>query len=318
MPILLEGFIRRLSATNVFHRMQIRSELAGLIPMEIFAYRKHLSPQAAAMVGKLLIPQWCKKHGVLFSVDWDEKNAFCNVAGPRHDALTRHPTLRVERWTRSAFENMSVFVVSPLGSPGPFQMRHGGPQGSSKGMGIFNNMGIVRTWYNSAVWSHGMQSEWLSPGSYESQALFPCLPWREDHEIAGKCYSDDKRGFTLSQAGLSYFLLTEGHNCWSVGGSVNFAKLQLFKFSIQKAKLVLKAGKVDTVFGNFEFCKKEFAMTRIPMLMGHKPAVCLDKLCVRPQKIHATTTRLGPSFVLLLRVLIAYAIVGRTMFLLWC
>ena len=51
-------------------------------------------------------------------------------------------------------------------------------------------------------------------------------------------------------------------------------------------------------------------MTGIPILMGHKPAVCIDKLCVTLQKIHATTMRLGPSFVLLLRILIAYVIAG--------
>ena len=96
-PILLEAFICRPSATNVFHRMQIRSELVGLLPSEFFAFRKQLSPQAAAMVGRLLIPEWCKKHGVLFSVDWDEKNALCNVARPGQDVVTRHPALRVER-----------------------------------------------------------------------------------------------------------------------------------------------------------------------------------------------------------------------------
>ena len=82
-PILLEAFIRRLSATNGFHRMQIRSQLAGLIPSGFFAYRKQLSPQAAAMVGRLLILQWRRKHyGVLYSVHWDVKNGFCNVARP--------------------------------------------------------------------------------------------------------------------------------------------------------------------------------------------------------------------------------------------
>ena len=177
-------------------------------------------------------------------------------------------------------------------------MRHGGPQGSNMGVGIFNNMGIVRNWYNTAVWTNGLQPELLRRGSYESQTLFPCLPWREGHQVAEICYSDDRRGFALSEEGLSYFLLTEGHSCWSVGGSVNSTKLQFFKISSKNSKQV-KAGKVDTVFGNLDFCKKDFAMTGIPMLMGHKPAVCLDKLCVRLHKIHATTMRLGPSYALL-------------------
>ena len=38
--------------------------------------------------------------------------------------------------------------------------------------------------------------------------------------------------------------------------------------------------------------------------------MCIDKLCVKLQKIRATTMRLGPSFVLLLQILIAYAIAG--------
>ena len=82
------------------------------------------------------------------------------------------------------------------------------------------------------------------------------MPWSEGHRIAEICYSDDRRGFALSEAGLSYFVLTEGQSCWSVSGSVNFAKLQLFKISIKNAKPVLKAGKVDTVFGNLLLQKR--------------------------------------------------------------
>ena len=46
------------------------------------------------------------------------------------------------------------------------------------------------------------------------------------------------------------------------------------------------------------------------MLMGHKPATCIDKMLVQLRKILGVTARLSPSFVLLLRILVAYAIAG--------
>ena len=46
------------------------------------------------------------------------------------------------------------------------------------------------------------------------------------------------------------------------------------------------------------------------MLMGHKPTTCIDKMLVRLRKILGVTARLNPSFVLLPRILVAYAIAG--------
>jgi hypothetical protein len=49
-PVLLEPSLRRLEATLVFQRQQRRFELLGTLPSCMFAYRKQLSPQQAALL----------------------------------------------------------------------------------------------------------------------------------------------------------------------------------------------------------------------------------------------------------------------------
>ena len=49
-PVLLEPSLRRMEATLVFRRQQQRLELKGTIPSCMFAYRKQLSPQIAALL----------------------------------------------------------------------------------------------------------------------------------------------------------------------------------------------------------------------------------------------------------------------------
>lgn len=49
-PVLLEPSLRRLEANVVFQRQQRRFELAGTLPSCMFAYRKQLSPQIAALL----------------------------------------------------------------------------------------------------------------------------------------------------------------------------------------------------------------------------------------------------------------------------
>jgi hypothetical protein len=49
-PVLLEPSLRRMEATLVFRRQQQRFETRGTIPSCMFAYRKQLSPQIAALL----------------------------------------------------------------------------------------------------------------------------------------------------------------------------------------------------------------------------------------------------------------------------
>ena len=49
-PVLLEPALRRLEATAVFRRQQRHFELHGVLPSCMFAYRKQLNPQVAALL----------------------------------------------------------------------------------------------------------------------------------------------------------------------------------------------------------------------------------------------------------------------------
>ena len=218
-----------------------------------FAYRKNLSPQAVAMVGRSLLALWCAKYAFVVSLDWDEKNAFCNVARAKQDKVTGHPALEVERWASHTYDSMQLCVVSPFGLVGPYKLRHGGPQGSNMGVGLFNNMGLVRTWFNDALWRNNLQPKSLRPGPYDSQALSPALPWKPDYLLPEICYSDDGRGFALSESALSYLLLTESHSCWAVGGSMIFSSCKysrsafaMVSCAIQREKSTLCSVSLNT------------------------------------------------------------------------
>ena len=53
---------------------------------------------------------------------------------------------------------MRILLVSPHGLLGPYPMQHGRPQGSSMGVGLYNNVGVVRTEF-----VHGVLGNSLSP-----------------------------------------------------------------------------------------------------------------------------------------------------------
>ena len=49
-PVLLQPYLRRLQATAVFRRQQRRLEALGMVPSEMFAYRRQLAPQQAGLL----------------------------------------------------------------------------------------------------------------------------------------------------------------------------------------------------------------------------------------------------------------------------
>ena len=70
-PVLLEPYLRRLEATIVFRRQQRRLELLNAIPSSMFAYRRQLSPQLAALLSRHLLRGWVVRLPI-YVVDWDE------------------------------------------------------------------------------------------------------------------------------------------------------------------------------------------------------------------------------------------------------
>ena len=116
----------------------------------MFAYQRQMQSQHAALVSRWLIARWvCGGHTICVA-DWDESNAFHNT--PRDDlsALTDVWCPGAAPWARQFYEGLRVHVV-PHGLSAPYTLAHGGDQGDSGGVGLYEVMGIIRTWYHAGV-----------------------------------------------------------------------------------------------------------------------------------------------------------------------
>ena len=91
--------------------------------------------------------------------------------------MSKDVAFQVEDRVRAVCDKMRILFVSPHGLLGPYPMKHGGPQGSSMGVGLYNNVAVVRT---EVV--HGVLAKGLSPGTMEKtdpepQRSIPRMPW---------------------------------------------------------------------------------------------------------------------------------------------
>ena len=80
-PVLLEPFLRRMESTAVFRRLQRLLELRGGMPSCMLAYRRQLSPQQAALLGRALLAAWTADGSEVHIADWDENQALGSVCG---------------------------------------------------------------------------------------------------------------------------------------------------------------------------------------------------------------------------------------------
>ena len=158
-PILLEGYINRNGDNNVFQRSQQSAETRGRSPTTCFGYRKQLSPQHAAIAARIVTAIWAVQHKQLWCLDCDEKNAFCNSVRNGHHAVSKDVAFQVEDWVRAICDKMRILLVSPHGLLGPYPMKHGGPQGSSLGVGRYNNVVLVRTDFVHLVLANNLSPE---------------------------------------------------------------------------------------------------------------------------------------------------------------
>ena len=83
-PVLLEPFVRRLEASIIYRRLMHHLESRGGVPSNMFAYRRQMPPQHAALLLRWLIAYWASSGASVHMGDWDERDAFCNI--PRTDA----------------------------------------------------------------------------------------------------------------------------------------------------------------------------------------------------------------------------------------
>ena len=110
-PVLLEPFIRRLEATIAFRRFMHHLESTGGLPSSMFAYRRQLPPQEAALLLRWLIAYWVSCGVIVSMADWYEINAYCNIpraaAGPLLDLLCEG----FGAWMRQYYSDFRIHVA---------------------------------------------------------------------------------------------------------------------------------------------------------------------------------------------------------------
>ena len=312
-PILLEGYINRNGDNNVFQRSQRRAETRGEFPTTCFAYRKQLSPQHAAIAARIVTAMGAVQHNELWCLDWDEKNAFCNSVRTGRDAVSKDVASQVEDWVRAMYDKMRILLVSPHGLLGPYPMQHGGPQGSSMGVGLYNNVAVVRTEFVHGVLANGLSPETMEKTNLDLHRSIPRMPWDLEKILPQICYSDDRRGYALTKDGLNYLLRTVRHAWWSTRGSVNFLKLKIFLIRFERGRLKYGEGEHDTYLGPMHLTNG-LMMTRIPLLVGHEPKECLENFKRKLNGILKAAGRTQPTYVLALRIILSFAVASPDYF----
>jgi hypothetical protein len=282
-PVLLEPYLRRLESSVVFRRLQRSMELNGTMPSSMLAYRRQLSPQYAAMVGRLLLAHWTAMGHEVHIADWDEENAFCNVPRGAAAVVAGTDAPELAPWLQQFYGAMDVYVVTPHGLAGPYHLQHGGAQGDSMGVGWYLYVGMRRTEYHRGVLTARLHPSAERGGGPPPGDICFCAPYDRAALVPEVGYSDDRRFFSKSPDGLAHLLEVAAHGCWSAGGVVNGSKLQIFSIKRVGARMVYCPGHIDTVLGPLDCQSAGLALCKIPMLAGEVPADAMEKTLARDQ-----------------------------------
>lgn len=176
------------------------------------------------------------------------------------------------------------------------------------GVGYFELMGIRRTEFHLGVLSRSVAPEDLRNGAPPWSEVCFTAPFDGSTLIPEVSYSDDRRFFARSDEGLCRLLDIACHGCWAGGGTVNNAKLKVFKVSQVDGALRLLRGVVDSSVGPLEYATAGLSLVGIPLLMGEHPRDAVAKALGRLHAVQRGVCRLRPSFILVLRVVLLYAI----------
>ena len=124
-PVLLEACLKRVETKIRFRRLMHQLEARGLVPSEMYAYRRQLPGALAGMTMRWLLASWVSRGESVRLLDWDESNAYCNI--PHEDlpvALAGiSPSLGL--WAAEFYRQFQVRVVTARGLTSPYGMIHG-------------------------------------------------------------------------------------------------------------------------------------------------------------------------------------------------
>lgn len=202
----------------------------------------------------------------MFIADWDESNAFCNI--PRRGAprLLDGIAPGLAGWCQSFYGALGVRVVTPFGLTDPYPLLQGGGQGDSMGVGLHLAVGIIRTNFHSGILQAGLHPADMTTGTLPISDI--CFPAPHDPStfLPELVYSDDRRFFSRSSAGLAHLLDVACHACWAAGGSVNFQKLKVYAVGLSGGKLKYLTGELTGTHGSLSFSSDSLSFLGIPLV----------------------------------------------------
>ena len=169
-------------------------------------------------------------------------------------------------------------------------------------------VGCQRSRFHLGVLLGALDPRDLSPGGPAADDVCFRLPCPPSALVPELCYSDDRRLFARSAAGLAHVLSVECHGCWAAGGSVNGGKLLAFRVALRAGKLVCLAGSVDTVVGPVAFSRGAVSLAGVPLLIGAVPLAAVEGLVRRLGIVEHAFRRLRPSYILALRVVLGFGV----------
>ena len=253
-----------------------------------------------------LISTWSLTSDV-YIADWDESNAFCNIPRDCCGPLLGDDAPGLDLWL-SFHDNLQIHVVTPHGLTDSYRLQHGGAQGDSMGVGTHEAVGVRRTEFHLGPLRAGLFPSDLSSGAPSVQTVCFTAPHDGSLHVPEVVYSDDRRFFARSPAGLAHILDIACHGCWASGGAVNFSKLKAFHIQRRAAQLRYVSGTLPSMQGDLAYEKGGLSFVGIPLVQGELPTTTLRKATTRMERIHRALLKHRPTYIFSLRVVLAYGI----------
>ena len=106
------------------------------------------------------------------------------------------------QWICRFYSSLEVYVVTPFGLTGPYELLHGGVQGDSMGVGSFTLVGIFRSRANKTMVVFALRPETGGPGApapADYCFYHPAFPDLPICELASATTGDCSPGRTQAQ-----------------------------------------------------------------------------------------------------------------------
>lgn len=211
-------------------------------------------------------------------------------------------------WLTEYYAPLEVHVSTPHGLTAPYRLAHGGGQGDTGGVAFYKLVSVIRTNFHHGILRHRLRPDDLGAGALAANDICFPLPADPTTPVIDICFSDDRQLFARDDRGLAHLLRVVCHGCWATSGGVNFDKLRAFKLCLSGGRLRYKSGVLDTLLGPLAYGGRPMQLVGIPLVMGDTPSEKLRTTVNRLQLIAAGVRRHHPAFVLVLRVISAFAL----------